>query len=88
MGVFAIIASNDKVVADRIADKIQPKDFYRADGHVWFVCAPTEVVTTKELSDFLNISSGAAGRVIVMHVTSYYGYHERELWDWLQIKGS
>lgn len=88
MPVFAVIASNDGPgLGLVISRKIASSDFHQVDDTTWFVSAPSGIVTPKELSDFLDISSGAVGRVLLMHVTSYFGFHKRETWDWLSIKG-
>lgn len=88
MGVFAVIASNDTGPLESIIQsKIAEQDYHKVDPHTWLVSSPGSVVTPKELSDFLGVSSGAAGRVMVLHVTTYYGFHSRETWDWLSVKG-
>ncbi|AMH11616.1 MULTISPECIES: hypothetical protein [Klebsiella] len=88
MAVFAIIASNDGPgLGLKIKSTIQPQDFCEVDGNTWLVSAPQHIVTAKELSDFLGISTGAIGQVVVLHVTTYYGFHKREMWDWLAMKG-
>lgn len=88
MAVFAIIASNDGPgLGLKIQGTIVPQDCYQIDDNTWLVSAPDNVVTAKELSDFLDISAGSVGQVIIMHVTSYYGYHRRDIWDWLSLKG-
>ncbi|MGQ3662024.1 hypothetical protein [Citrobacter braakii] len=88
MAVFAIIASTDGPgLGLLVKQHFQPQDFTQVDGNVWLVDAPKNIVTPKELSDFLGISSGSIGQVMIMHVTSYYGFHKRDIWDWLNIKG-
>ena len=88
MAVFAIIASNDGAgLGLTIQRKIAPQDFHKVDDSTWLVSAPQNIVTPKELSDYLEISSGSIGQVLIMHVTSYYGFHKREIWDWLTMKG-
>ena len=88
MPVFAVIASNDGPgLRLAITTKISSSDHHQVDDNTWFVSAPSGIVTPKELSDFLGISSGSVGRVLLIHVTSYFGFHRRETWDWLSIKG-
>lgn len=88
MAVFAVIASsNPEQMSALIAEKIPPQDYHQIDDKSWFVSSPEGVVTPKELSDFLGISKGDAGRVIILHVSSYYGFHNRNTWDWLSVKG-
>lgn len=88
MAVFAVVTSNAPAELESIiTSKMQPQDFHRVDDKTWFVNAPGTIVTPKELSDFLGISQGVAGRVLVLHITTYYGYHAKETWDWLSVKG-
>lgn len=88
MPVFAIIASGDGPgLGLIIKSKVQQQDYHQVDDDTWLVSAPQNIVTPKELSDFLGISSGAAGRVMILHVTTYFGFHKRDVWDWLSIKG-
>lgn len=88
MTVFAVIASNDPVALEKkISGNFATQDFHKVDEKTWLVSPPVNIVTAKELVDFLGISSGAAGRVLVLLVSSYYGYHARDTWDWLTAKG-
>ena len=87
MAVFAVLASGDPAMLESfIAAKLMPIDYHKVDERTWFV-HNANVVTPKEMSDFLNISTGDAGRVLVLNVTSYYGFHSRDAWDWLTGKG-
>ncbi|MBI1418780.1 MAG: hypothetical protein GC146_16310 [Limimaricola sp.] len=51
----------------------------------WLVAAD---VTPKELSDRLNASDGNFGKLIILLVTSYFGWHDKDMWDWLSLKKS
>ncbi|WP_270828941.1 hypothetical protein [Aeromonas sp. QDB20] len=89
MSVFAVITSNEpEKLGALIPAKLAPQDFHKVDDRTWFVNAPGTIVTPKELSDFLGVSQGAAGLVLVLHITTYYGYHSKETWDWLTVKGA
>lgn len=88
VGVFVIVASDDEAkVRDNITNRLQAENYYQLDNKTWFVSSPDGVVTPKDMSDYLTISGGAAGRVLVMNITTYYGYHRKDAWDWLTIKG-
>lgn len=88
MAVFAVITSNAPGQLESIITaKMQPQDVHKVDEKTWFVNAQGPIVTPKELSDFLGVSNGEAGRALVLHITSYYGYHAKETWDWLNVKG-
>jgi len=88
MSVFAVITSNAPEMLEKLIPvRLAPQDYHRVDEHTWFVNAPSAIVTPKELSDFLGVSNGEAGRALILHITSYYGYHAKETWDWLNVKG-
>ncbi|MDL5383423.1 hypothetical protein ACTG2N_07565 [Aeromonas hydrophila] len=87
MAVFAVLASGDPAMLESfIEQKLAPIDYHRVDDRTWFV-NNANVVTPKEMSDFLDVSTGGAGRVLVLYVTTYYGYHSKDAWDWLAGKG-
>lgn len=66
MAVFAVITSNaPEKLGSIIPAKLAPQDFHQVDDRTWFVNAPNTIVTPKELSDFLGISQGVAGKGMI-----------------------
>ena len=51
----------------------------------WLVSAN---LTPKELSDALDASNGKFGKFIVVLIASYFGWHDKDMWDWLALKRS
>jgi hypothetical protein len=87
MSLFVVVASSDaEKTGAKLKDKFEPKDMHKADDNTWFVSAPESIVTPKELFDFLGLADGGAGRVLVFMLTSYYGYHFEDTWNWLTAK--
>lgn len=88
MTVFAVVAISDAAkMGVSITGKLQPQNYHKVDESTWLVTPPEHLVTPKEVSDFLEVTNGGAGRAIVLLVSSYYGYHMKDTWDWLTAKG-
>lgn len=89
MPVFIVIASTKPNDLERIiTSKIASTDNFRVDQNTWLISPPANVVTPKELSDFLDISQGSAGQIFISILGAYYGYHNREMWAWISSKGA
>ncbi len=87
MSVFLVLTSDDgEHLTDIITSKISEVDRFNVDEKTWLVSSPDNVVTPKELSDYFDLSDGKVGTVLITLVTSYYGYHSRQMWDWLNVK--
>jgi hypothetical protein len=84
MTVFAIIAASpnvpalERVIAQRFAGG---RHYVIAPGQ-YLVDAPG--VTSRQLSESLGIADGSLAQLIlVLPVTGYDGWHNRDLWEWL-----
>ncbi|HGM6897102.1 hypothetical protein I5K96_07950 [Serratia marcescens] len=89
MSLFVVVASSDAEKAEaKLKEKFEPQNLHEADNNTWFVSAPESIVTPKELFDHLEFADGAAGRVLIFMLTSYYGYHFEDTWNWLTAKRS
>jgi anion-transporting ArsA/GET3 family ATPase len=51
----------------------------------WVVAAD---MTDQALSQKLGASEGQFGRIMVATFTTYYGWHDKDLWGWLSLKES
>ena len=55
----------------------------------WFKIAPgqflisTPKLTTIQVSERLGVPGGSVGRVIILHVSNYTGWHSKDMWEWL-----
>ena len=45
------------------------------------------IVTPKDMYDTLAIQDGEFGSVVIVRFESYWGYHDADLWTWLQGHG-
>ena len=85
MAIFAIVGVGDPdYVHDRLKEHF-PEAFYVAGNHVFFVA--TDNFTTRQVAERLGLSGETDEiRGVVLLVTSFYGYHDRDLWEWIQVK--
>ena len=55
------------------------------DNRHWIVSAQE---TTKEVADVIGLSGGRMGRGVVFQIGNYYGWHDKALWEWMNLKES
>jgi hypothetical protein len=85
---LAIASKKPKEFEEILKSKIPSHDVYKMDTQTWLISPPSNIVTPKELCTFLGISTGAAGHIFMTIVGAYYGYHSKDVWDWLSSKGA
>jgi len=81
MAVFAVIAPtpNERLEA---AVKLRFPDR-------WFVIAPGQYLVSADravptqVMEKLGLTGGGLGRAIILQVTSYTGWHTKDIWDWI-----
>jgi hypothetical protein len=86
MAVFAVIApASDPKLEEAIKDKFAEGDFYKIAPGQFLVYSST--LTTRQASERLGISSGVLGsRAMVLRVTTYAGWHSKDMWEWIAAK--
>ena len=87
MQVFAVFKAADPARVKANIEKHYGNDHYDAGGGVFFVA--TEGETTRQLATKIGLgdeSAEGATSGIVMPVTTYWGRHDPELWEWIGIK--
>jgi hypothetical protein len=81
MAAFAIMAPADNfLLPGIIANKFQ-KSHQIAPGQ--WVVAETGV-TAQQVAERIGIN-GAAGKFVVFSTAGFFGYHDKNLWEWLTI---
>ena len=84
MTVFAIIAAspNAPALERAITERFPSGSRYVIAPGQYLVDAPG--ITSRQLSESLGIANGSlAQRILVLPVTGYDGWHNRDLWEWL-----
>ena len=63
--------------------QVYPGSFYKITVDQWVIVADK---LTKEIADSLNITGGGQGRAVVFKIETYFGWHDKALWEWLDLK--
>lgn len=81
MAAFAIMAPADNFLVPGIIANKFPKHYIIGPGQ--WVVAETGV-TAQQVAERIGIS-GASGKFVVFSTAGFFGYHDKNLWEWLTI---
>lgn len=82
MTVFAAISPSDNPkLAQAVAEKYGDGNHYALAPGQFLIFAPN--ITSNQLKGVLGIDKGDLGRVLILRVTNYSGWHSRDMWEWL-----
>lgn len=84
MALFALIAPADEPRLDAaVAEHFAQRHYKVAPGQ--FLVSATRL-TTKSVAEKLKVYEGVVGRILIVRVSSYTGFHTRDLWEWLTVQ--
>lgn len=63
----------------------QTYEVFQGPPQTWLVYAPGQ--TTQQVLTKLGSGNGEDGRIIVTGVSGYFGWHVRDLWEWIESRG-
>ena len=81
MQVFAVFGMTDSAKIIRQAQEKYPNDHKPIDANSFLVAA--RGMTSQEVAESIGLDKE---RGIVVAVTAYYGFHNRDIWEWMGIK--
>jgi hypothetical protein len=85
MNVFAAIApEEDPRLKSAVTAKYGDGSHYVIAPGQFLVFAPG--LTSKQVSDSLGAADGGVGRLMVLRVTDYAGWHTRDMWEWINTR--
>ena len=84
MQVFAAFSLVDLGSVKKSADKHYGGDYYETEQGALFIATNGE--TTRQVASKIGLGDEPTGTGIVVPVTSYWGRHNRELWEWISVK--
>jgi hypothetical protein len=85
MTAFAVIAPTaDDRLGNAVTEHFGNGNNYTIAPGQYFVFAPK--LTTDQVAETLGVRDGGVGRVLVMRVTTYAGWHKRGVWEWLNAR--
>ncbi|MHB1102590.1 MAG: hypothetical protein ACYC0C_07390 [Devosia sp.] len=61
-----------------------PDDSRHLGPGQWLIAV--DGLTTKEIADKVGASSGEKGRMFISALGSYWGWHETDLWEWIEAR--
>ena len=84
MQVFAVF---DVSMPDRVKSRLDEKfpDDYFQSGHSTFFVATTGK-TTRQMAHEIGVENRGDGRAVIVPVSSYWGVHNSDLWEWISVK--
>ena len=84
MKLFAVFGAENK--ENKLAENIKKNfddNYYKVGDNQWAIAAN---LTTSEVIEKLDIENGESGTYIVAAMSTFQGYHVKDLWEWLQLK--
>ena len=85
MQVFAIFDVSNPQKVEIGLMKHYPTNFYRAGDTTFFVATRGE--TTKQVAENIGFGDDPAPVTgVIVPVVTYWGRHNRELWEWISVK--
>lgn len=85
MQVFLVLAETDRADLDDRIRKEFGDNSKRITSGQWLVAAND---TPQGVSKRIGIEHGSFGRVMVTIVSQYWGWHDKEIWSWIELKGA
>lgn len=89
MTIFAISSDTNSTQLKEKLKSIYGSEFLEVDSHLCLV-STDKAVTAEQVSKNIsgeNPLNPAYGSYIVFSVSSYYGFHSKSVWEWMQAKG-
>lgn len=86
MAVFAIIAQQTSAGLQSAVNQNFPTNYYLG-GAQWLISTEPQL-TPQDIATKLGSEKGAFGKVLVVTVSNYWGYHDANLWPWLKANMS
>ena len=84
MAIFAVMSPGTNPALGIAVARHFSENFYVVAQGQYLVAAQN--LTTKEITERLGATSGELGQVIVLASSSYYGWHTKDVWEWIQVK--
>jgi hypothetical protein len=81
MASFAVLGTPDNQLLQGIIQHNFPRHFFIAQGQ--WVVAETGL-TAQQVSEKIGLE-GKAGQFVVFSIAGFFGYHRKDLWEWLTL---
>jgi len=86
MTIFAVIAPQpNEALASAIKERF-PNSYYEIAPGQYLVSLPRG--TVKQVLDALGLTQGGLGRALILRVSSYNGWHAKDMWEWIAAQST
>lgn len=83
MTIFLIASLTDSSGLKAAIARAFPQDHFVVSDTQFLVSANT---TPKGIFDLLDMDNAQFGNVLIVGVSGYFGWHQKEMWDWIGLK--
>jgi len=80
MTIYAVLTSGDDAKLAAAAEEHFPGKVYKIASGQFLISTP---LATAKVSDTLQAPSGVLGRILVLRVENYTGWHSKDMWEWI-----
>jgi hypothetical protein len=84
MAIFAIMAANETTTFEYRIKAAFPSNHLKLAAGQWLVSAGN--LTSKEISERLSVEDAGVGFVFVASISSYWGWHPPNVWEWMESR--
>jgi hypothetical protein len=84
MAAFAVLAPPDNHVIADVIERNFPRRFHITQGQ--FLVAESGL-TAQQVAEKIGLN-GAAGQFAVVSIAGFFGYHRKDLWEWLTLNSN
>lgn len=83
MNLHLVVAAAASEGLEAVIRAAYPDDSRQIAPNQWVIAAD---ITDRALCERLGAAEGQFGRIMVATFSTYYGWHDKELWNWLSLK--
>jgi len=92
MTTFAISsASKSDALNLKLKELYGEENFFEVDDHLRIIISEKDVTAQDVYTKIVDSNEeerGSYGLYVVFSVSSYFGYHNKKVWNWLKAKGA
>ena len=84
MTVFVVLGTAPTTPLEQAIQTAFPGNSKKIGTGQWLVSATG--MTTQEITEKLGAEAGDKGKVFVASVQNFWGWHQSDIWEWIQAK--
>lgn len=83
MQISVVLSISESTELAARIERSFPGNYYTVSPTQWLIAAN---MTPKGIGDTLAINTGDCGKVMIAAITGRWGWHNKDLWDWIGLK--